>query len=88
MNSAQATKATATGPGASLTGAAAEPLPVDPWSLAPGTPIPPYGVPAKYENKVVRKLSNPNFEPRTSQARNRWWLSPAIWAHATRSRLD
>jgi sulfane dehydrogenase subunit SoxC len=55
--------------GTGLTGAAAEPLPVDPWSKQPGEPIPPYGVPAKYESKVVRTLTNPKFEPRTSQAR-------------------
>jgi sulfane dehydrogenase subunit SoxC len=61
--------AAATATGSSLTSAAAEPLPVDPWSLMPGTPIPAYGVPSKYENKVVRTLTNPNFEPRTSQAR-------------------
>ncbi len=61
--------AAATGVGSSLTGAAAEPLPVDPWSMEPGAPIPAYGVPAKYENKVVRTLTNPNNEPRTSQAR-------------------
>jgi len=57
------------GVGTSLTAAGAEPLPVDPWSLAPGTAIPPYGVPPKYESKVVRTLTNPNNEPRTSQAR-------------------
>jgi sulfane dehydrogenase subunit SoxC len=55
--------------GAGLTGAAAEPLAVDPWSKQPGEPIPAYGVPAKYENRVVRTLTNPKFEPRTSQAR-------------------
>src|SRR5437588_12556367 len=61
--------AAATGVGGSLTGAAAEPLPVDPWSLAPGATIPPYGVPPKYEIKVVRTPTNPNNEPRPSQAR-------------------
>jgi sulfane dehydrogenase subunit SoxC len=61
--------AAAAGAGGSLTGAAAEPLPVDAWSMAPGEKIPPYGVPAKYENKVIRTLTNPNHEPRTSQAR-------------------
>ena len=61
--------AAATGVGASLTGAAAEPLPVDPWSKEPGAAIPAYGVPAKYESKVVRTLTNPNHEPRTSNAR-------------------
>jgi len=60
--------AAATGAG-SLTSAAADPLPVDSWSMAPGAPIPPYGQPSKYETKVVRSLSNPNHEPRTSQAR-------------------
>ena len=59
----------AAGVGSSLTGAAAEPLPIDPWSMTPGLPIPPYGVPAKYESKVVRTLTNPNHEPRTSNAR-------------------
>jgi sulfane dehydrogenase subunit SoxC len=61
--------AAGTGAGASLTAAAAEPLPVDPWSLAPGTSLPPYGQPMKYESAVVRTLTNPKFEPRTSQAR-------------------
>jgi sulfane dehydrogenase subunit SoxC len=61
--------AASTGVGASFTGAAAEPLPVDPWSMQIGTPIPAYGQPSKYENKVLRTLTNPNHEPRTSQAR-------------------
>jgi sulfane dehydrogenase subunit SoxC len=61
--------AAATGTGTSLTSAAAEPLPVDPWSLTPGSPIPPYETPSKYEKHVVRTLTNPNFEPRTSNAR-------------------
>ena len=61
--------AVSAGVGTSVTGAAAEPLAVDPWSKEPGNPIPPYGVPAKYESKVVRTLANPKFEPRTSQAR-------------------
>ena len=61
--------AAGTGVGTSLNSAGAEPLAVDPWSLAPGTAIPPYGVPPKYESKVVRTLTNPNNEPRTSQAR-------------------
>jgi hypothetical protein len=55
--------AAATGVGSSLTGAAAEPLPVDPWSMEPGAPIPPYGVPAKYESKVVRTLTNCETKP-------------------------
>src|SRR6202521_3047328 len=61
--------AAATGASGSLTAAGAEPLPVAPWSMTPGQPIPPYGMPAKYESKVVRTLTNPKFEPRTSQAR-------------------
>ena len=61
--------AAATGVGSSLTSAAAEPLPVDPWSLQIGSPIPAYETPSKYEKHVVRTLSNRNHEPRTSQAR-------------------
>jgi sulfane dehydrogenase subunit SoxC len=52
-----------------LNGAAAEPLAVDPWSLAPGAVIPAYGTPSKYEAKVVRSLTNPKGEPRTANAR-------------------
>ena len=40
-----------------------------PWSKEPGTVIPPYGTPSKYEKAVVRTLSNPNGEPRNSHAR-------------------
>ncbi|HLQ93059.1 MAG TPA: sulfite dehydrogenase, partial [Xanthobacteraceae bacterium] len=52
-----------------ITGAAAEPLAVDPWSLKIGSPIPAYETPAKYEKHVVRTLTNPNNEPRTSNGR-------------------
>ena len=34
-----------------------------------GSAIPPYDQPAKYEKNVVRSLTNPKNEPRTSQAR-------------------
>jgi len=61
--------AAATGVGSSLTGAAAEPLPVDPWSKEIGSVIPAYETPAKYEKHVLRTLTNPNHEPRTSQGR-------------------
>ena len=61
--------AAATGVDSSSTGAAAEALPVDPWSMVPGERITPYGTPSKYESKVVRTLTNPNHEPRTSNAR-------------------
>jgi sulfane dehydrogenase subunit SoxC len=61
--------ATTAGAGATFTSAAAEPLPVDPWSLTIGSTIPAYETPAKYEKHVVRTLTNPNHEPRTSQAR-------------------
>src|SRR5207237_10704712 len=40
-----------------------------PWSLATGVPTPPYGKPSNFEQKVVRTLSNPKLEPRTSGAR-------------------
>src|SRR5206468_4261124 len=45
--------------------AAAAPLADDPWSRAPGTNVPAYGVPSRFEKSVVRTLSNPNGEPRT-----------------------
>jgi len=61
--------ATTASASATLTSAGAEPLPVDPWSLAVGSPIPLYETPAKYEKHVVRTLTNPNHEPRTSNAR-------------------
>jgi sulfane dehydrogenase subunit SoxC len=51
------------------TGAAAEPLANDPWSLAPGVTIPPYGQPSRFEAKTIRTLSNPKLEPRNSAAR-------------------
>src|SRR5262249_36391216 len=53
----------------SLISAAAEPLTNGPWSLGPGLPVPPYGQPSKFEQKVVRTLSNPKLEPRGSAAR-------------------
>src|SRR5499426_1479402 len=61
--------AVTTGASTALTSAAAEPLTNGPWSLAPGVPIPPYGQPSKFEQKVVRTLSNPKREPRGSAAR-------------------
>ena len=58
------------GAGAGLaTTAAAEPLAEAPWGLAPGDPVPAYQTPSKFAKNVVRTLSNPNFEPRTSQSR-------------------
>src|SRR5262247_1132426 len=61
--------AAATGIGTSLTGAAAEPLKDDPWSLVTGAVTPPRQVPSRFEDKVVRTLSNPNHEFRNSHAR-------------------
>ena len=58
-----------TGVTTALNSAAAEPLPVDPWSLEPGAPIPPYGTPSKFEKYVVRTVTNPKNEPRITQAR-------------------
>ena len=49
--------------------AGAAPLADDPWSLTPGTLVPAYGVPSRFEKSVARTLSNPNGEPRTSHAR-------------------
>src|SRR5262249_23856748 len=61
--------ATATGVGALLTGAAAEPLKDDPWSLEMGSVVPAYQVPSRFEKDVVRTRSNPNNEFRNSHAR-------------------
>jgi sulfane dehydrogenase subunit SoxC len=55
--------------GGALTGAAAEPLQNDPWSLERGLVVPPYQVPARFEKNVVRTLSNPDNEFRNSHAR-------------------
>lgn len=48
---------------------AAEPLADDPWSLVPGTPPRPYEQRSRFEEKVVRTLTNPKGEPRTQNAR-------------------
>src|SRR6202008_2254965 len=55
--------------GLNAAGAAAEPLAEPDWGLAPGDPVPAYQVPSKFAKNVVRTLSHPNFEPRTSQSR-------------------
>jgi sulfane dehydrogenase subunit SoxC len=49
--------------------AAAAPLANDPWSLVPGTTSRPLEPRSRFEEKVVRTLSNPNGEPRTQHAR-------------------
>jgi sulfane dehydrogenase subunit SoxC len=51
------------------TGAAAEPLENQPWSLQVGGPTPALQTPSPFEKGVTRILSNPNGEPRTSHAR-------------------
>ena len=58
----------AMGSGATLTGAAAEPL-TEPWSLNLGAVTPAYQTPSRFEKDVVRTLSNPKNEPRNSHAR-------------------
>src|SRR5580693_6638951 len=58
-----------TGAGLNTTSAAAEPLAEPDWGLAPGDPVPAYQLPSKFAKNVVRTLSNPDFEPRTSQSR-------------------
>ncbi len=47
----------------------AEALRDEPWSLAPGAASPGYERRSRFEDKVVRTLSNPKGEPRTSHAR-------------------
>ncbi|HTB01927.1 MAG TPA: molybdopterin-dependent oxidoreductase [Bradyrhizobium sp.] len=59
----------AIGAGIGPASAGAEPLTDDPWSLEVGEPMPVYQTPSKFEAKVARTLSNPNFEPRNSHAR-------------------
>src|SRR3982074_655583 len=49
--------------------AAAAPLADDPWSRAPGTNVPAYGVPSRFEKRRVRALSSPDGEPRTQHGR-------------------
>jgi len=49
--------------------AAAEALTDDPWSKVPGKTVTAYGLPSRFEERVVRTLSNPNGEPRTQHAR-------------------
>jgi sulfane dehydrogenase subunit SoxC len=59
----------AIGAGIGQASAGAEPLADDPWSLEVGEPMPIYQTPSKFEARVARTLSNPNFEPRNSHAR-------------------
>src|SRR5262245_34740706 len=61
--------AVSTGVSSSPTTAAAEPLRDDPWSLETGSITPALQTPSRFEKDVVRILSNPNGEPRTSHAR-------------------
>src|SRR6266852_1995345 len=49
--------------------AAAAPLADESWSLGPGGLSRPYQQRSRFEEKIVRTLSNPNGEPRTSHAR-------------------
>jgi len=57
------------GLGPSATGAAAEPLVEPPWGLQVGDDTPAYQTPSKFAKNVVRTLSNPKFEPRSSISR-------------------
>ena len=59
----------AMGAAGTVTGAAAEPLRDEQWSLEFGSTLPPAQVPSRYEKNVVRTLSNPNGEFRNSHAR-------------------
>src|SRR5258708_22339288 len=57
------------GAAATVTGAAAEPLKDNPWSLEMGGPTPAAQTPSPFEKNVTRTLSNPNTEFRNSHAR-------------------
>ena len=58
-----------TGTGAALTGAAAEPLKDAPWSEGAGANVKPYQLRSRFEDKIVRTLSNPDGLPKTQHAR-------------------
>ena len=49
--------------------ASAQELADDPWSLSPGATVTDHGVRSRFENDVVRTLSNPGGDPRTQHAR-------------------
>jgi hypothetical protein len=57
------------GAAGTLTGAAAEPVKVEAWSLEFGSIMPAVQVPSRFEKDVVRTLSNPTGELRNSHAR-------------------
>jgi sulfane dehydrogenase subunit SoxC len=61
--------AVGTGTAGTLTGAAAEPLKDDPWSLEMGAVTPALQTPSQFEKHVVRTRSNPDHEFRNSHAR-------------------
>jgi len=61
--------ASAMGAAATVTGAAAEPLKDEEWSLEFGSIMPSVQVASNYEKDVVRSLSNPQGELRNSHAR-------------------
>jgi sulfane dehydrogenase subunit SoxC len=58
-----------TGAGAALTSAAAEPLEDAPWSEGAGATVKPYQLRSRFEDKIVRTLSNPDGLPKTQHAR-------------------
>jgi sulfane dehydrogenase subunit SoxC len=59
----------AMGAAGTITGAAAEPLKDEQWSLEFGSIMPPVQTASKYEKDVARSLSNPQGEFRNSHAR-------------------
>ena len=65
----RAQSAPAAGVGAVATGASAEPLKEDQWSLEWGGPTPAAQSPSPFEKATTRTLSNPQGEARNSHAR-------------------
>lgn len=55
--------------GLAVSSAGAEPLPVAPWMKQPGTPFDAYGMPSKFESKVVRTWASPANAPGTGSSR-------------------
>src|SRR5262249_1081091 len=69
--------------GVSATSAAAEPLKDESWSLELGAVTPPLQTPSRFEKDVVRTLSNPKNEFRTSHARTpHQMLNGAVTPHS------
>ena len=57
----------------------AQTLSDDPWSGSAGTPSGPYEARSRFENDVVRTMTNPNGEPRSQQSRHLLKVLPPLY---------